>query len=62
MRQQLDMNAASFSGKRKHTSKYEDVDATLFRWFKGMRAQNVLIGGPTLQAKGKCFANLTGYN
>ncbi|KAH8008698.1 hypothetical protein HPB51_001584 [Rhipicephalus microplus] len=34
LRQQLQQDSSSLSRKRIRTSKYEDVDSALFRWFR----------------------------
>ncbi|KAH8009007.1 hypothetical protein HPB51_008937 [Rhipicephalus microplus] len=49
LRQQLQQDSSSLSRKRMRTSKYEDVDAVLFRWFHEVRAQNIPVSGPMLQ-------------
>ncbi|KAL1424620.1 hypothetical protein MTO96_020024 [Rhipicephalus appendiculatus] len=41
LRQQLQQDSSSLSRKRIRTSKYEDVDAALFRWFWEVRAQSI---------------------
>ncbi|KAH8025328.1 hypothetical protein HPB51_006952 [Rhipicephalus microplus] len=41
LRQQLQQDLSSLSRKRIRTSKYEDVDAALFRWFREVRAQSI---------------------
>ncbi|KAG0430313.1 hypothetical protein HPB47_022802 [Ixodes persulcatus] len=41
VRKQLQQDSASLSRKRIRTSKYEDVDKALFRWFHEVRAKNV---------------------
>ncbi|KAL1421130.1 hypothetical protein MTO96_023437 [Rhipicephalus appendiculatus] len=49
LRQPLQQDSSSLSRKRIRTSKYEDVDAALFRWFREVRAQSIPVSGPMLQ-------------
>ncbi|KAG0430848.1 hypothetical protein HPB47_022305 [Ixodes persulcatus] len=58
VRKQLQQDSASLSRKRIRTSKYEDVDEALFRRFREVRAKNVPVCGPMLQAKAKSFGHL----
>ena len=43
---------------RKRTSKSENVDESLYSWFKDQRAHNIPINGPILMAKAYDFAAL----
>ncbi|KAH8035060.1 hypothetical protein HPB51_004301 [Rhipicephalus microplus] len=52
LRQQLQQDSSSLSWKRIRTSKYEDVDAALFRWFREVRAQSIPVKADTIS---KCF-------
>nr|XP_037270604.1 tigger transposable element-derived protein 6-like [Rhipicephalus microplus] len=47
---------------RIRASKYEDVDAALFRWFREVRAQSIPESGPVLQQKAKCLGALLGHD
>lgn len=62
LRQQLQQDSSSLSRKRIRTSKYEDVDAALFRWFREVRAQSIPVSGPMLQQKAKCLGALLGHD
>ncbi|KAH8028884.1 hypothetical protein HPB51_020015 [Rhipicephalus microplus] len=47
LRQQLQQDSSFLSRKKIRTSKYEDVDAALFRWFREIRAQSIpVVSGP----------------
>ncbi|KAH7977574.1 hypothetical protein HPB49_002551 [Dermacentor silvarum] len=41
--QRLQQDSSSLSQKRIRTSKYENVDAALFRWFHEVRAQSIPV-------------------
>ncbi|KAH8033390.1 hypothetical protein HPB51_011833 [Rhipicephalus microplus] len=62
LRQQLQQDSSSLSRKRIRTSKYEDVDAALFRWFREVSAQSIPVSGPMLQQKAKCLGALLGHD
>ncbi|KAH8040077.1 hypothetical protein HPB51_009333 [Rhipicephalus microplus] len=62
LQQQLQQDSSSLSRKTICTSKYEDVDAALFRWFREVRAQSIPVSGPMLQQKAKCLGALLGHN
>ncbi|KAH8008974.1 hypothetical protein HPB51_008545 [Rhipicephalus microplus] len=62
LRQQLQQDSFSLSRKRIRTSKYEDVDAALFRWFREVRAQSIPVSGPMLQQKAKSLEALSGHD
>ncbi|KAH8028900.1 hypothetical protein HPB51_020066 [Rhipicephalus microplus] len=52
LRQQLQQDSSSLSRKRIRTSKYEDMDAALLRWFREVRAQSIPVKADTIS---KCF-------
>ncbi|KAL3218908.1 hypothetical protein MRX96_031269 [Rhipicephalus microplus] len=62
LRQQLQQDSSSLSRKRIRTSKYEDVDAPLFRWFHEVRAQSNPVSGPMLLQKAKCLGALSDHD
>ncbi|XP_037529357.1 tigger transposable element-derived protein 6-like [Rhipicephalus sanguineus] len=62
VQQQLQGDAGSLARKRIRVSKYEDMDAALYKWFCEVRAQNVPVSGPMLQAKARSFATLLGID
>ncbi|KAH8009787.1 hypothetical protein HPB51_019346 [Rhipicephalus microplus] len=62
LRQQLQQDSSSLSRKKIRTSKYEDVDAALFRLFREVRAQSIPVSGPMLQQKAKCLGALLGHD
>ncbi|XP_037528447.1 tigger transposable element-derived protein 6-like [Rhipicephalus sanguineus] len=62
LRQQLQQDSSSLSRKRIRTSKYEDLDAALFRWFREVRAQSIPVSGPMLQQKAKSLGALLGHD
>lgn len=62
VQQQLQQDSSTQDRKRIRASKYEDVDEALFRWFSEVRAQNVPVSGPMLQAKARCFGCLLGHD
>nr|XP_037275934.1 tigger transposable element-derived protein 6-like [Rhipicephalus microplus] len=62
LRQQLQQDSSSLSRKRIRTSKYEDVDAALFRWFREVRAQSIPVSGPMLHQKAKCLGAFLGHD
>ncbi|KAG0417959.1 hypothetical protein HPB47_005235 [Ixodes persulcatus] len=57
VRKQLQQDSASLSRRRIRTSKYEDVDEALFRWFREVRAKNVPMSGPMLRAKARSLGH-----
>ncbi|KAL1455791.1 hypothetical protein MTO96_043619 [Rhipicephalus appendiculatus] len=62
VRQELQGDSGSVARKQIRTSKCEDLDAALCKWFCEERAQDVPMGGSMLQAKARSFVNLLGIN
>ncbi|KAH8033143.1 hypothetical protein HPB51_007873 [Rhipicephalus microplus] len=62
LRQQLQQDSSSLSRKRIRASKYEYMDAALFRWFREVRPQSIPVSGPMLQQKAKCLGALLGHD
>ncbi|KAH8038698.1 hypothetical protein HPB51_002842 [Rhipicephalus microplus] len=61
LRQQLQQDSSSLSRNKIRTSKYEDVDAALFRWFREVRARSIPVSDPMLQQKAKCLGAFLGH-
>lgn len=48
--------SVSSKSKRLRTSKYENLESELPRWFKNVRAKNVALSGPIIREKAKKIA------
>ena len=54
------IGAVDLKRKRFQSSRYEDVDEALLKWFRGARDQKVPVSGPLLLSKAKEFAEKMG--
>ena len=56
--QAYESNSSASSRKRLRSSKYEDIDESLYEWFKERRSMNFPLNGPLLMSKAEDFATL----